>query len=474
MKLQLQQEYSLGHWSSGSFRVFSAIIYGSTCQANPSLNNIQRFMIQTVKGTRDILPEEMPLWRRVEDVAREAFRRYGFREIRTPIFEKTELFARGVGEATDIVHKEMYTFIDRGREDREGESLTLRPENTASVVRAYIQHKIFADKAPGELTKLYYVGPMFRRERPQAGRYRQFYQIGAEVMGSSDDPAIEAEVIEMLDWFLKELKIKNTTLLINSVGEPKMRAIYLEKLREAIRPNLDRLCADCHHRYETNPLRVFDCKNESCQPIIAALPTITDSLDEASLIHFEQFKAHLDARGVAYVVNPRMVRGLDYYSRTAFEIAGHDGLGAQNTLVGGGRYDGLSETLDGPPTKGFGFAFGLDRMVMSLPDDEVKRLRADDAPDVFVVFLGDAARNHAFKVARDLRTAGVEVLLEFEERKMKKAMAQAAKSGARFALIIGDDEVATGKYGLKNLATGEQEALSLDEIIAKLHQFSDD
>ncbi|HKC84634.1 MAG TPA: histidine--tRNA ligase, partial [Blastocatellia bacterium] len=237
------------------------------------------------------MPEDMPLWRRVEDVAREAFRRYGYREIRTPIFEKTELFARGVGEATDIVHKEMYTFVDRARADSEGESLTLRPENTAPVARAYIQHKIFADKSPGELTKLYYSGPMFRRERPQAGRYRQFYQIGAEVMGSSDDPAIEAEVIEMLDWFLKELKITNTTLMINSVGEPASRAAYLEKLREAIRPKLDKLCADCHHRYEANALRVFDCKVESCQPVIETLPTITDSLDEASREHFEKFKA---------------------------------------------------------------------------------------------------------------------------------------------------------------------------------------
>jgi len=310
---------------------------------------------------------------------------------------------------------------------------------------------------------------MFRRERPQAGRYRQFYQIGVEVMGSSDDPAIEAEVIEMLDWFLKELKITNTTLLINSVGEPASRAAYIETLREAIRPNLDKLCADCHHRYETNPLRVFDCKVESCQAVIATLPTITDSLDEASRRHFEQFKAHLDARGIPYTVNPRMVRGLDYYTRTAFEIVGHDGLGAQNTLVGGGRYDGLAETLGGPPTKGFGFAFGLDRMVMALPEEEAERLRAADAPDVFIVFLGEAAREHSFRVARDLRAAGLAVAIEFEDRKMKKAMASAAKSRARYALVIGDTEVASGRYGLKNLATGEQESLSLDEIISKLN-----
>jgi histidyl-tRNA synthetase len=425
-------------------------------------------MIQTVRGTRDILPEDMPLWHRVENVARESFRRYGFSEIRTPIFEKTELFARGVGEATDIVNKEMYTFVDRGRAEGEGESLTLRPENTASVVRAYIQHKMFAAKSPGELTKLYYIGPMFRRERPQAGRYRQFYQIGVEVMGSSDDPAIEAEVIEMLDWFLGELKIANTTLLINSVGEPASRAAYLEILRRAIEPQLGKLCGDCHHRFEANALRVFDCKIESCQPVIARLPVITDSLDDASRKHFDEFKGHLDARGIPYTINPRMVRGLDYYTRTAFEVTGQDGLGAQNTLVGGGRYDGLSVTLGGPPTKGFGFAFGLDRMVMALPEDEAARLRSTDAPDVFIVFLGEAARDRAFRIARELRQAGIAAAMDFEDRKMKKAMAAADKSRARYALIVGEDEVASGKYGLKNLATGEQESLVLDDIVSKL------
>jgi histidyl-tRNA synthetase len=425
-------------------------------------------MIQTVRGTRDILPEDMALWHRIEDVAREAFRRYGFSEIRTPIFEKTELFSRGVGEASDIVNKEMYTFIDRGREDREGESLTLRPENTASVVRSYIQHKMFADKSPGEVTKLYYAGPMFRRERPQAGRYRQFYQIGAEVLGTSDDPAIEAESIEMLDWFLKELKIANTRLMINSVGEPAMRVEYLEKLREALKPHLAELCEDCNQRYETNALRVFDCKNEKCRLVIADMPTINDYLDEASREHFEQFRAHLDARGVEYIVNPRMVRGLDYYTRTAFEILGSDGLGAQNTLVGGGRYDKLSETLGGPPAKGFGFAFGLDRMVLSLSESEAAALRLADSPDVYIVFMGSTARSKSFLIARDLRLAGLSVLVEFEERKMKKAMAQASRSRCRYALIIGDDEVASERYGLKNLSTGEQESLGIGEIIGKL------
>ncbi len=421
-------------------------------------------MIQTVKGTRDILPVDMPLWLRVEAVAREAFRRYGFDEIRTPIFEKTELFARGVGEATDIVHKEMYTFIDK---DSDQTSLTLRPENTASVVRAYIQHKLYNDKTQGEMTKLYYVGQMFRRERPQAGRFRQFYQIGAEVLGTSDDPAIEAEIIEMLNWMLKELGINDTTLLINSVGDSNSRPAYLEKLRTEMASKLDQLCGDCQHRYETNALRIFDCKNPNCQKLIADLPTITDSLDEASKTHFEQFKAHLDARGIAYTVNPRMVRGLDYYTRTAFEIIGGS-LGAQNTIVGGGRYDGLAEILEGPATKGFGFAFGLDRMVLSIPPDEAERIRNASAPDVFIVYLGEAARQKSLLIARELRSAGLSVALEFEERKMKKAMAQANKARAKYALIIGDDEVAQEAFGLKNLITGEQETLDIESIKLKL------
>ncbi len=421
-------------------------------------------MIQTVKGTRDILPADMPLWLRVEAVAREAFRRYGFDEIRTPIFEKTELFARGVGESTDIVHKEMYTFTDK---DSDQTSLTLRPENTASVVRAYIQHKLYNDKASGEMTKLYYIGPMFRRERPQAGRFRQFYQIGAEVLGTSDDPAIEAEVVEMLHWLLGELKITDTTLLINSVGDTSSRPAYIEKLRVAAAAVLDQFCDDCKHRYETNALRMFDCKNPKCQALIADLPTITDSLDDASREHFEQFKAHLEARGIAYTVNPRMVRGLDYYTRTTFEIIGGS-LGAQSTIVGAGRYDGLAETLDGPPTKGFGFAFGLDRMVLSIPSEEAERLRTASAPDVFIVYMGEAARNHSLLIAKDLRTAGLSVALEFEERKMKRAMAQANKARAKFALIIGENEIASGLYGCKNLTTGEQESLDLESIKSKL------
>ncbi|MEP7270826.1 MAG: histidine--tRNA ligase [Acidobacteriota bacterium] len=419
-------------------------------------------MIQTLRGTRDIMPAETPVWHRVEDAAREAFRRYDFREIRTPLIEKTDLFARGVGEATDIVHKEMYTFVDRN-----GESITLRPEATASVVRAYIQHKMFAEKAAGELTKLFYIGPMFRRERPQAGRFRQFFQIGAEVLATTDDPLIEAEVIEMLSWMLSELGITDTELIINSVGDAKLRGPYLETLRTAIASVLNELCGDCQQRYETNALRVFDCKVESCQPLIAQLPTIADALDEESREHFERFKIHLDSRGIPYRVNPRMVRGLDYYSRTAFEITGGS-LGAQNTLVGGGRYDGLSETLGGPPMKGFGFAFGLDRMVLSLPQPEIARARAAESPDISIVHLGEEALQRSIELARELRAAGLAVALDFTPRKMKKAMALASESGASHALIVGENEVATNRYALKKLSTGEQQSLDLNEIIESI------
>ena len=416
-------------------------------------------MIQTIKGTRDLLPSEIPLWERVEAVASEALRRYGFAQIRTPIIEKTELFARGVGEATDIVHKEMYTFIDRN-----DESVSLRPEATASVVRSYIQHRMFAEKAPDELTRLYYIGPMFRRERPQAGRYRQFYQVGAEVLGSSDDPIIEAEVIEMLNWMLAELGITDTALLINSVGDAASRRPYIEKLRAAMGEVLPQLCTDCHRRYEVNPLRVFDCKVPECQTTIAKLPVIADSLDDESRAHFEKFKGHLDARGIVYTVNPRLVRGLDYYSKTAFEITSGS-LGAQNTLVGGGRYDGLAEALGGPPTKGFGFAFGLDRMVLSLSEAEATRARAISRPDIYLVHLGEPAKAHCAKLSTLLRSAGLSVIFDFSERKMKKAMSMASDAGARYAVIVGDNEIESGMYACKNLATGEQKHLDINSII---------
>ncbi|MFY9558475.1 MAG: histidine--tRNA ligase [Blastocatellia bacterium] len=421
-------------------------------------------MISKVRGTQDLLPArytdkvdaQIERWNLVEDTAREAFRRFGFEEIRTPVIEKTELFERGVGTDTDV-NKEMYTF-----EDRDGERVSLRPEQTASVVRAYIEHGMF--NQPG-LVKLFYIGPQFRRERPQKGRYRQFGQIGVEVLGQSDDPAIEAEVIEMLDWYLKQLRITGTELLVNSIGDETCRPGYIDQLREAIREVLPNLCGSCNQRYEANPLRVLDCKVQSCQPYLARLPAIIDSLCEACRIHFEAFKSLLDSRNISYTVSPRLVRGLDYYMRTAFEITGSQ-LGAQNTIVGGGRYDGLSQMLGGPPAKGFGFAFGVERMIMSLPADDTGILRS--APTLYIAHIGETARSYSFGLASRLRGAGITTIVDLEGRKLKKSLAFANSLAARYALIIGDDEIAKGSYVLRDMITGEQSNLGEQDLIATL------
>src|SRR5499433_1594480 len=323
-------------------------------------------MIKAVRGTRDLLPPETVLWNHVEAVARDVFARYGFGEIRTPLFEATELFARGVGEETDIVAKEMYTWEDRGRaQSDKGQSLTLRPENTAGVVRAYIEHKLW-DKG---LQKLYYIGPQFRRERPQKGRYRQFYQIGAEVIGpstaGSESPARDAEILEMLATVLDRLGIQGWNLQLNSIGCPADRARFNAALKEALAPVAARMCADCQRRAVTNPLRVFDCKVPEDQPIIETLPRIGQFLDEGCRKHFAEVQEILKSVGVPFTLNDRLVRGLDYYTRTAFEFT-HGALGAQNAILGGGRYDGLSESLGGPQAPGIGFAIGEDRLVMTL------------------------------------------------------------------------------------------------------------
>jgi len=395
-------------------------------------------------------------WDLIERTAREVFRRYGFEEIRTPIIEKTELFERGVGTDTDV-NKEMYTF-----EDRDGERVSLRPESTASTVRAYIEHGMF--NQPG-LVKLFYIGPQFRRERPQKGRYRQFGQVGVEVLGQSDDPAIEAEVIEMLDWYLKKLRITGTELLVNSIGDENCRPAYVSLLKEAIRERLDVLCGSCRQRYETNPLRVLDCKVESCQPYLAELPAITDSLCDPCRTHFQGFTKLLDDRGIEYKVSKRLVRGLDYYMRTAFEIVG-DQLGAQNTIVGGGRYDGLSQMLGGPAAKGFGFAFGIERMIMSLPEDSADS--AKQVPSLFIAYIGERARNHSLSLARRLREAGISTVVDLEGRKLKKSLAIANSLGAGRALIVGDDEIDKGSYVLRDMTTGEQQNLREQELIDTL------
>jgi histidyl-tRNA synthetase len=422
-------------------------------------------ILKAVRGTRDLLPPETALWNRVEATARAVFARYGFGEIRTPIFETTELFARGVGEETDIVSKEMYTWEDRGRADSDkGQSLTLRPENTAGVVRAYIEHKM-ADT--GMLQNLFYIGPQFRRERPQRGRYRQFWQIGAEVLGpawsGSDSPLRDAEVLEMLATFLDELGVKGWRLALNSVGSATDRPRYVEALREALAPVKHLMCEDNQRRAETNPLRVLDSKDPNDQEIINGLPKIADYLDEASREHFEQVKAALDACGVAYVVEPRLVRGLDYYTRTTFEFTVPDGsgLGTQNALLGGGRYDGLSEMLGGPKAPGIGFAIGEDRLILTL------QAQAEEAAaqklDAFIAPMGVARNAEALKLAQELRRAGLSVEVGDGAFRLKKSF-EAADKLARRMVILGEDEVASGILTVKDFAAGEQTKVTRGEL----------
>lgn len=406
-------------------------------------------MIRAVKGTRDLLPPATAVWNHVESVARRVFEAYNYQEIRTPILEETQLFARGVGEETDIVTKEMYTFTDR-----DDTSLTLRPENTAGVMRAYIEHRL--DQRPG-VQKLYYMGPMFRRERPQKGRYRQFYQIGAEAIGS-ESPAIDAEVIEMVVEILSQSGLRDFKVLLNSVGDHTCRPVFIAKLREELAGVADKLCSDCQRRAGTNPLRVLDCKVEVDQPIIDKLPSIQDYLCEICRPHFEAVKQYLTDRGIDYEVKPRLVRGLDYYMRTTFEVV-HGSLGAQNSVLGGGRYDGLAEMLGSKiPAPGIGFSIGEDRLVMAVEESHTAR-----PVDVFVAPLGEAALRHAGVLARDLRRAGVSVELA-AEGKLKRAMELANKLGARYTLIIGDNEIAAGRYTLKNMQTGEQVSVLKDEL----------
>jgi len=415
-------------------------------------------LIQSVKGTRDLLPAETPLWQRVEDEARRVFAAYNFREIRTPVLEQTPLFARSVGSDTDIVSKEMFTF-----DDRDSGSLTLRPEATASVVRAYIEHSLYNE--PG-IQKLYYFGPMFRRERPQKGRYRQFYQIGAEVLGS-EHPSIDAEVLEMLVLLLERLELKEFRLQLNSVGCPKCRPEYLKVLRKALGEVKARLCEDCQRRSTTNPLRVLDCKVEADQPVIEELPKIIDHLCPECRQHFESVTMDLKQRGVEFEIVPRLVRGLDYYTRTTFEITSGL-LGAQNALLGGGRYDGLSEMLGGPPAPGFGFAIGQDRLVLTV--EATAALKPAQPLSVYIAWMGEATREAATLLARELRRAGMGTEISYHPIKLKKAMGAASKLGVRYTIIIGEEETASGNYQVKDMQTGEQQSVSAAEIAGFLKE----
>jgi histidyl-tRNA synthetase len=414
---------------------------------------------KAVRGTHDILPDEACRWQFVEAATRRIFSRYGFKEIRTPIIESTELFARSVGESTDIVSKEMYTF------DRGDESITLRPENTASVVRAVVEHSLHRSIAVGYPERLYYIGPMFRHERPQKGRQRQFHQIGVEVLGASE-PLADAETIQMVDLFLREIGVSDRTLLISSVGDDQCRPRFRRELKEWIKPRLSNLCSDCNRRYSENPLRVLDCKVEEDRRLLEQAPSILEMLCEDCSRHFEDVKGSLDGYGIEYETEPRLVRGLDYYHRTVFEVVS-SGLGAQNAIVGGGRYDHLVQELGGPAIPAFGFALGIERLLMLLP---AKLSKGERRADIALIALGSEGWNACIGMACRFREAGFVATMPLSARPMGAQLKRADKAGARYALFVGKDELTAGRFGLKNLSTGEQVTLDEGSILAALEE----
>ena len=404
---------------------------------------------RAVKGTRDILPEEVGAWHRIESAAQRLFARYGYREIRPPVFEETELFARGIGAETDIVSKEMYTFNDRG-----GQSLTLRPEATAGIVRAVIEHSLFeTDPA----LRVWSMGPMFRAENVQRGRYRQFHQVDVEAFGITR-PGIDAEIVEMSLAYLEACGLTAFELILNSVGDAKCRPAYVETLRTALRTQASSLCGDCQRRTETNPLRVLDCKVPQDQPIIESLPRIADHLCAECADHFAEVRRELDLLGIPYRLSHRLVRGLDYYTRTTFEVTS-GALGAQNSVLGGGRYDGLVKDLGGPDLTGIGFALGMERLVMALPaSPEEPRCQ------VFLLPLAVGALDHALTLQRELRRAGISVLMDHEGRGMKSQMKRADKLRARYVAILGEDELAKGQWTVRDMAGSQQDAVPFSRI----------
>ncbi len=407
--------------------------------------------VEPVRGMDDTLPDEIPWWTLAEDAVREMARRYNYREIRVPLVEHTELFARGIGAATDIVAKEMYTFQDRGER-----SLTLRPEGTAPVARAYLTH---GWQTSEPFQKLFYLGPMFRYEKPQKGRQRQFHQYGIEVLGALD-PTVDAEVIAFAWSLMEMLGLGGLRLRLNSIGCREDRARYRDVLTAHFESTIDRMCNDCRRRLTENPLRILDCKEAACQPFIAAAPGSADHLCTECAEHFAAVRVWLDQLDLAYDIDPRLVRGLDYYTRTVFELASSD-LGAQDALIGGGRYDGLVELLGGPPTPGIGFAGGFERLVHVLRERHRDAL-VPERLDLFLAAVGEAGRCAAMKLANDLRSAGVSVDVDHRDRALRKQMAQANQSRARYVLVLGDDEVRAGKGRLKDMDSGEAREVLLD------------
>ena len=410
--------------------------------------------INAIKGTKDILPDEVWKWQKLEAEARLVFERYGYREIRTPVFEATELFIKGTGSTTDIVTKEMYTFVDKG-----GRSITLRPEYTPSVVRSIIENRLNLQPQP---LRFYFIGPMFRYDKPQKGRYRQFHQIDIEVFGEKD-PAIDAEIVEMVKNLLTRMGVTDTDVLVNSVGCQTCRPGYREKLKQKAEESRSRLCPDCQRKIGTNPLRIFDCKVEACKEISIEFPKITDFLCPECDEHFEQFCKYLDAFDISYSIEPRLVRGLDYYTKTTFEFSSRS-LGAQDAVLGGGRYDDMMKEFGGPDICGTGFAVGVERLlsIVSVEENQQEWL--------YLIYLGDEAKSAAMEVARFLRENGVECLVEYRERSLRNQLSRANKLNAAWVLIIGEDEVKKGTFQLKNMKTAHQDTVTKEEILKHIRR----
>ena len=409
------------------------------------------------RGTKDILPDTVGDWNYVEGEIRELCRRFGYSEIRTPIFEHTELFQRGIGEGTDVVDKEMYTFTDRGER-----SITLRPENTASAVRAYLQNKLYAQS---NLVKLFYIGSMFRYDRPQAGRMREFHQFGVEALGEAT-PAVDAEVILLAMNLLEGLGLKDLELSINSVGCPKCRSKYRTMLQDFFQDKLEDLCDDCRSRFERSPLRILDCKKDSDKPYMADAPKITDCLCEECADHFAKLKELLTSAGISFTHDPRLVRGLDYYTKTAFEIK-YPPLGAQSAVAGGGRYDGLIEEMGGNPTPAVGFATGLERLLLALESQNLLPEK-NRSVDAYVVALGETAQAEGFKLLNSLRQQGLSAAMDFAGRSMKAQMKQANKLGAKYSVILGEDEIAEGVVMLRSMEDSSQAKVPMAQVAEKI------
>ncbi|ABN52564.1 MAG TPA: histidine--tRNA ligase [Hungateiclostridium thermocellum] len=414
-------------------------------------------LTQAPKGTKDILPSEVYKWHYIEKEIAKLCHDFGYKEIRIPVFEHTELFQRGVGDTTDIVQKEMYTFLDKGQR-----SITLRPEGTAGVVRSYIENGMASLPQP---VKLYYNITAYRYENVQKGRYREFHQFGVEAFGAPG-PSIDVEIISMVKLFFDRLGIKEISLNINSIGCPVCRAEYNKKLMDYLRPNLSKLCATCNTRFERNPLRIIDCKEESCKKITANAPALVENLCDDCKNHFEGLKAGLENLGIDYKIDKNIVRGLDYYTKTVFEFVS-DNIGAQGTVCGGGRYDGLVEACGGKPTPGIGFAMGLERLLMVMENQGIK-FPESKKPDIFIAAIGDKANSYAEKMVYELRKEGLSAEKDLMGKSLKAQMKYADKLGAKYSIALGDDEIESGKAVLKNMETGEQKEISLDTLISRL------